>query len=196
MRLPNDKPFPSSAAGEQAAAVILRCLEEGKSVEIPGFGSFVPQGEGRFEFIAHTAPRVFIAYAIEDAAAADAIFDALENAGMAPWMDRRCLQPGQNWPRIIESAIEATDFFLPCLSRNSVSKRGGFQSELRFALDVAQKQPLDHTYLVPVRLNDCRVPRRLSREWQYIDLFPDWEAGLAKIVKSLHQHTAEKLRRE
>ncbi len=113
-----------------------------------------------------------------------------------PWMDRRNLKPGQNWPRLIESAIEASDFFLACLSTKSVSKRGGFQSEMRFALDVARKQPLESTYFVPLRLDDCSVPGRISREWQYIDLFPDWTVGIRKLVESLSHHSHRKLRRE
>jgi hypothetical protein len=196
VRQPNAKPFSATSEGAQAAEVILRCLREGKTVDIDGFGSFAISATGELLFTSFDTPRIFIAYAVEDAAHADALFDALRAAGFSPWMDRRCLKPGQNWPRIIESAIEASDFFLPCLSRNSVSKFGGFQSELRFALDVARKQPLDSTYLVPVRLDDCRVPLRITREWQYIDLFPDWSAGLEKVIRSLQEHSLEKLRRE
>ena len=86
--------------------------------------------------------------------------------------------PGQNRPRAIEAAIETSDFFLPCFSRNSVSKWGGFRAEIRYALDCARRVPLDEIFIVPVRLDDCRVPRRIQRELQYIDLFPEWTAGV------------------
>ncbi len=171
--------------GEQAARVILKCLLEGKTVDIEGFGTFRPDGGDQFHFTAFDAPRVFIAYALEDLRQAEALYDFLRAAGINPWMDRRNLRPGQNWPRLIESVIEASDFFVACLSANSVSKSGGFQSELRFALDVARKQPLDGTYLIPVRLDDCSVPGRISREWQYTDLFPDWQAGAQKLVAAI-----------
>ena len=68
-------------------------------------------------------------------------------------MDERKLLPGQNWPRAIESAIETSDFFLACYSANSVNKKGGFQAEIRYALDCARQIPLEEIFIVPVRLN-------------------------------------------
>lgn len=177
---------------EQAAALILQCLREGKNVEIEGFGVFEPNPQGGFEFKPFEAPRVFIAYAVEDARAADALYDGLRAAGMQPWMDRRNLKPGQNWPRLIESTIESCDFFVACLSANSVSKRGGFQSEMRFAFDVARKHPLDDAFFIPIRLDDCKVPTRISREWQYIDLFPHWEHGLDRLIAAIRLHSKQR----
>jgi hypothetical protein len=108
--------------------------------------------------------------------------DALEGQGFDPWFDRRRLLPGQNWPRSIEDAIEATDFVIACFSHNSVTKKGGFQAEIRYALDCARRIPLDDVFLIPVRLNPCSMPSSIRREIQYIDLFPDWERGLRRIV--------------
>ena len=173
---------------EQIAAIILNCLKEGKPVEIEGFGTFHPDAEGSFRFAALDTPRVFVAYASEDYQKAEAIYDALLAAGCNPWMDRKNLQAGQNWPRLIESVIEASDFCVACMSTNSVRKRGGFQSELRFALDIARRLPLDDSFLIPVRLDECHVPSRVTREWQYIDFFPDWSKGLNRLTQAItHQ---------
>ena len=173
---------------EQIAAIILNCLKEGKPVEIEGFGTFHPDTEGGFRFAALDTPRVFVAYASEDYQKAEAIYDALLAAGCNPWMDRKNLQAGQNWPRLIESVIEASDFCVACMSTNSVRKRGGFQSELRFALDIARRLPLDDSFLIPVRLDECHVPSRVTREWQYIDFFPDWSKGLNRLTQAItHQ---------
>jgi hypothetical protein len=90
--------------------------------------------------------------------------------------------PGQDWPRRIQDAIESADFFIACFSVNSVNKRGGFQVEVRQALECARRIPLDDVFLIPARLDDCRVPVRIQRETQYVDLFPDWDAGLARIA--------------
>jgi len=57
-------------------------------------------------------------------------------------MDTRKLVPGQNWPRAIETAIENSDLFIACFSTNSVRKKGGFQAEIRYALDCARQIPL------------------------------------------------------
>jgi len=122
-----------------------------------------------------------LAYVQEDAAPVEQIFDHLQGHGFDPWLDRRKLLPGQNWPRSIEDAIETSDFFVACFSENSVSKKGGFQAEIRYALECARRVPLDEIFIIPARLNQCRVPARIQRELHYIDLFPDWERGCRRI---------------
>src|ERR1039457_7004497 len=92
-----------------------------------------------------------------------------------------------HWPRAIEAAIESSDFFVACFSGNSVRKKGGFQSELRYALDCARQVPLDEIYIVPVRLDECPVPRTIQHELQYIDLFPDWDGGMERLLTMLRR---------
>lgn len=171
----------------QVARLMRQCLAEGASVEIDGLGTFLPDGRGGFRFLPRNRPKVFIAYVQEDAAAAESLFEALENAGFDPWLDRRKLLPGQNWPRSIEEAIHVSDFFLACLSHRSVAKKGGFQAEIRYALDCTQRIPLDQIFLIPARLDACTVPLRIQREIQYIDLFPDWECGIRRIVGTMRR---------
>ncbi len=154
------------ASRDRIARIVRQCLEEGKTVEIDGLGTFRPS-EGRgFRFWPSRLPKVFLAYVEEDASAVDRLYAACEENGFAPWMDRRKLMPGQNWPRAIEEAIETSDFFVPCFSTNSVSKKGGFQAEIRYALDCARRVPLDDVFIIPVRLDECRVPARIQKELQ------------------------------
>lgn len=171
----------------QLAQVVVRGLAEGKIVEVDGLGVFYPDGAGGMQFEPRNLPQIFIAYVKEDEAPAAQVFDALEAAGFSPWIDVRKLMPGQNWARAIEAAIETSDFFLPCFSRNSVTKWGGFQAEIRYALDCARRVPLDDIFIVPVRLDACRVPRSIQRELQYTDLFPDRTAGLRRLTTHLHR---------
>ncbi len=167
---------------EHVAQLVRRCLEEGKSVEIDGLGLFQHDGAGQYEFIARARPKIFLGYVEEDLALASRLFENLEERGYAPWLDRRKLLPGQNWPRAIEGAIETSDFFVACFSRLSVRKKGSFQSEIRYALDCARRVPLDETFLIPVRLDECPVPSKIRHEIQYIDLYPDWNRGLRRIL--------------
>ena len=95
--------------------------------------------------------------------------------------------PGQNWTQSIERAIADADAFVACFSPRSVSKRGQFQSELRHALECAAKRPLDDVFLLPVRLEPCVVPQRIASQVQYVDLFPDWERGVKRIVRSIRR---------
>lgn len=172
------------------AEIVRQCLEEGKAVEIDGLGTFRPAARRGFRFWPRKLPKVFLAYVQEDGRAVDRLFQALADRGFDPWMDRRKLMPGQNWPRSIEDAIETSDFFLACFSVNSVGKKGGFQAEIRYALDCAKRVPLDDIFVIPVRLDDCPVPARIQRELQYIDLFPDWSPGLRRLFHVLSRGRA------
>ncbi len=177
---------------EQVARLLKRCLREGKTVEIDSLGLFRPNGDGTYEFRAYAMPRLFLAYVQEDAPIVDRLFEEFRAYGFDPWLDRKRLLPGQNWPRSIEEAIETCDFFVACFSQRSVSKKGGFQAEIRYALDCARHVPLDEIFLIPVRLDECRVPARVRNEIQYIDLFPDWGKGLRRIAgviqKQMRRH--------
>jgi hypothetical protein len=171
----------------QVARMVRRCLAEGTQVEIDGLGTFLPDSRRGFRFVPLNRPKVFIAYVQEDAAEAARVFDRLLASGFDPWMDRRKLLPGQNWPRSIEEAIETSDFFLACFSRNSVRKKGGFQAEIRYALDCRRRIPLDDIFLIPIRLDTCPVPARIQRELQYIDLFPDWDGGFERLLAAMRR---------
>ncbi|HWB98253.1 MAG TPA: toll/interleukin-1 receptor domain-containing protein [Bryobacteraceae bacterium] len=180
----------SRSSEGQVAHILRQCLRDGRRVEIDGLGVFLPDRRCGFRFLARTQPKVFLAYVQEDGEILDALFDALKLAGFDPWMDRRKLLPGQNWPRSIEEAIETSDFFIPCFSHQSVTKKGGFQAEIRYALDCARRVPLDQIFLIPARLDDCRVPARIQKEWQYLDLFPDWDRGLRKLFSVMRRQIA------
>jgi hypothetical protein len=175
------------ASGDHVAKMVRKCLEEGQSVEIDGLGVFRRDPAGEYQFVAQSHPKIFLAHVEEDRPWADRLFDELEARGFAPWLDRRKLLPGQNWPRAIEEAIDTSDFFVACFSHRSVGKKGAFQAEIRYALDCARRIPLDEAFLIPVRLDDCRVPWRIRREIHYIDLFPDWNRGLRRIVSLIEK---------
>ncbi len=172
---------PGDMSAEELAVLICRSLERSPAVEVEGLGVFARDSEGRISFRGARNARIFIAYAVEDFAAAEKLYQQLEAAGHSPWLDRKKLLPGQNWPRRIQEAIETADFVVPCFSTRSVNKRGGFQAEIRYALDCASRIPLDDVFLVPVRLDNCRVPARITRETQYVDLFPDWDRGVDRV---------------
>ena len=176
---------PRSMTVRRLARFVTDALRTGAIVEIDGLGKFVPHPDGGYDIIQSASPRVFIAYVHEDAARADELFDHLTAAGFDAWMDRRKLMPGQNWPLAIENAIELSDFVVACFSSRAARKQGGFQTEIRQALAAARRFPLGDVFLIPVRLEVCVVPQAIQREVQYVDLFPDPEAGFHRIVKTL-----------
>lgn len=179
-------------SAEELALVIFQSLERGGRVEVDGLGVFRKDDGGRISLRDSNRTRVFIAYAIEDVDKAERLYQDLESHGYAPWLDRKKLLPGQNWPQRIQEAIGNADYFIACFSRNSVGKRGGFQAEVRYALDCANRVPLDDVFLIPIRLDACRVPTRITRETQYIDLFPDREAGLERMMRAMERNRRRK----
>ena len=171
--------------------IVRRCLELGQSVEIDGLGTFRSCGGG-YEFQAESRPQVFIAYVQEDLAWARRLRDELAAMGCAPWLDKDQLLAGQNWPRAIERAIDVSDVFVACFSRRSLSKRGQFQSELQYALDCARRRPLESVLMLPVRFEECPVPRRIAEQVQYVDLYPDWKRGVRQVARAIRRATGEK----
>jgi hypothetical protein len=164
--------------------ILREALRSGESVQIEGLGVFHPDRNGP-RFLPETQPRVFLAYAFEDLARIRRLARALRAGGCAPWLDKERLIPGQNWPRAIERAIQTADAFLACFSPRSVGEKGQFQSELRYALDCARRLPLDQIFLIPARLEPCEVPPAIAEQVQYVDLFPDWNAGVQKILRAI-----------
>ena len=172
----------------QVTEIVRMALDDGKTVEIEGLGTFqvAAQDQG-YRFEPQTAPQAFVAYVVEDLAPARRLCEALRAEGFSPWLDKEKLLPGQNWPRAIERAIEISDVFVACFSTRSIVKRGQFQSELRYALDCSRQRPLDETFVIPVRLEQCAVPRRISNHVQYVDLYPDWHKGVRRIARAIRR---------
>jgi TIR domain len=181
----------SRARGAALVRLIDSYLREGADIEIDGLGCFELEDD-QVVFQPSGRVRVFLAYAKEDRSEVRKLYDALQEAGFEPWMDEEKLVAGQNWPRAIERAIQLSDFFLVCFSRRSVAKRGFFQAELRYALDVAACVPLEEIFLVPVRLSECQVPLQIARRTQYIDLFPEWEVGLKALLLMMKGQTTQR----
>lgn len=171
---------------EQIYEIVRKSLEAGQTVEIEGLGRFHATAQG-YRFDPEARPTVFVAYALEDLAIVRRLAEALRAEDCSPWLDKDRLMPGQNWTEAIARAISDADAFVACFSTRSVSKRGQFQSELRHALACAGQRPLDEVFFLPVRLERCVVPERIADQVQYVDLFPDWERGVKRLVRSIRR---------
>lgn len=117
--------------------------------------------------------RVFLCHASQDKPAVRKLHRYLKQHGIEPWLDEIDLLPGENWEVEIPRALNASDVILVCLSKNSVNKEGYVQKEISFALDKALEKPDGTIFIIPAKLEDCEVPKRLNR-YQWVDLFrPD-----------------------
>ncbi len=127
----------------------------------------------------------FLSYAHEDAASAQRLNNDLVSAGALIWFDREALQPGERWIPAIRRGIRTSRYFLALLSSRSVSKKGFVQNEIREALDVLSEYPDDEIYLIPLRLDECIPTHDRLLELQWVDLFPHWDAGIARLIRFL-----------
>jgi len=125
---------------------------------------------------------IFLSYAREDRDKVENLHGRLSDAGFKPWMDTKEILPGEAWAFGIQKAIRSSDFFLACLSPNSVSKRGSLQTEIRDALRIWQEKLESDIHLIPVRLEDCQIPESL-RDFQWVDLFE--KDGWDKLVRAM-----------
>jgi hypothetical protein len=169
-------------------SVIEDCLREGTAIDIDGIGTLEFDAADGLVFKRNNRVRVFLAYAKEDRFSVKRLFDELHNVGFEPWMDTQNLLPGQNWPQAIERAIELSDYFIGCFSSRSTTKRGHFQSELAYALNVATRMPAEQVYFLPARLNACEIPAQIEKSLHYVDLYPDWEHGIKVLTHAIHAH--------
>ncbi|HUT70159.1 MAG TPA: TIR domain-containing protein [Desulfatiglandales bacterium] len=127
--------------------------------------------------------KIFISYAKEDFPKAYAIYEILRQKEFSPWIDSENLLPGQDWQLEIDKALEKCNFFVACLSNISVSKEGYVQKELKKGLDILDKKPEGSIYLIPVRLDNCKTPKRME-SLQWCNLLDD-SGGIEKLLKAI-----------
>lgn len=136
-----------------------------------------------------TSHKVFISYAKEDHGIADRLYADLVRAAIRPWMDTRDLIGGQEWRLAIRQAIRDCSYFLVLLSRTSVGKKGYVQKEIREALEVLDEVPEGRSYLIPIRIDECRTTNERVGQLHWIDLFPSYDSGFQKLVQALTYQT-------
>lgn len=132
--------------------------------------------------------RVFLCHSSNDKPAVRELYQKLcAEPWIDPWLDEIKLLPGQEWDLEIEQAIKETDAIIVCVSKSSITKEGYVQKEIKKALDYSDEKPEGTVFVIPVRLEECQPPERLSK-WQYADFFEGQpERGFQRIVVSLEK---------
>ena len=97
-------------------------------------------------------------------------------AGEAVWFDDEFLA-GQAWDEIVDQAIDDAYAFVLCLSgAGSRRLESGVYPELSQALEIARRYAPAFSFVMPVRISECRIPRvRIARgrylnSLHYVDL--------------------------
>jgi formylglycine-generating enzyme required for sulfatase activity len=141
--------------------------------------------------------RVFLCHASQDKPAVRELYFALKTEGwIDPWLDKAKILPGQDWEMVIEKAVDDSDMVVVCLSSQSITKEGFVQREIRYAYDMALEKPDDTIFLIPLRLDDCNVPRKL-RTLHWVDYFGfDKENSYSDLLEVLKLRYEQKMRLE
>jgi TIR domain len=132
--------------------------------------------------------RVFLCHASQDKSVVRELYQRmLTEDWIDPWLDEEKLLPGQDWNLEIEKAVESSDAVIVCVSSTSVAKEGYVQKELRQVLNIALEKLEGAIFVLPVRLDDCSLPRQL-RDKQFLDYFPTSKQAAAydKLKASLN----------
>jgi hypothetical protein len=132
--------------------------------------------------------RVFLCHSSADKPIVRALYKRLLAEGADPWLDEENLLPGQNWELEIRKAVRNSDIVIVCLSSSSINKAGFVQKEITFVLDVADQQPEGTIFLIPLKLEKCSSPDRLSR-WHWVNFFE--ERGYEGLMRSLRARAVE-----
>jgi len=131
---------------------------------------------------------IFLCHAQEDKPKVRTLYKKLRGEGFRPWLDEKDMLGGTRWEDAIQDAVRKSDAVLVCLSSTSIKKEGYVQKELKFVLGVADEKPDGAIFQVPVRLDNCEVPRVL-KDRQRIDYFK--KGGYAKLVRTLEERARQ-----
>lgn len=133
--------------------------------------------------------KIFLCHASNDKPKARILYNMLlQYEGLNVWLDDENLLPGQDWDMEIRNAVGDSDIVIVCLSKDSVTKAGYIQKELRIILDTALEKPEGTIFIIPIRLDGCQIPRKLQL-LHYIDFFPrnNMKRAVGKILMSIKQ---------
>jgi TIR domain len=129
--------------------------------------------------------RVFLSHAKEDKSLVREISHLLRLDGFDPWLDAEKLVAGSDWKYEIEKAVQSSDMVVIFISASGIDRAGYLHKELALAIDVAEQWPQGTIFLIPVRLGDCTVPRRLA-DRHYVEV-PNDPAAVPLIYAALQR---------
>lgn len=132
----------------------------------------------------HNKLNIFLCHASKDKPQVRDYYHRLIDDGYPAWIDEEKLQPGRAWKLEIEKAIQNSNVVIIFLSKKSVDKEGYVQREISDAVELAEKNTKS-TLIIPVRLEDCSIPKKLSN-WTSVDLYQ--KNGFIKLKKILNSY--------
>ena len=137
--------------------------------------------------------RAFISYVRENKDLVDRLARDLKAVGVKIWLDRDDIAPGMNWKLAIKEAIAKGAFFIACFSKElNEREESVMHGELRDAIDMLRNMPPNRVWLIPVFLNETRIPNHYISAHEHladinaVKLYEDWSVGVGKILQAMN----------
>jgi hypothetical protein len=127
----------------------------------------------------------FISYPREREPIAREISGELKGVGIDVFLDVESLLVGIEWKRELAENIRSSDFVILICSKETTTKTGELQNEIRLILECANLRPRGQTFLLPIRVGGAKMPTEIAH-YQYIDYEQkDWLRSLLRSVDTI-----------
>jgi TIR domain len=130
--------------------------------------------------ISEVTSHIFICFSSKDDAVARAVVQFLEAQGLKCWISVRDVRPGQNYQESIVLALEQAKSIVFLFSKSS---NASAEIKKELSLAAALKMPVFPLRLSPVTPSGALRYELATRQW--IDIFPDQEQVLRKLVDTI-----------
>ncbi len=114
--------------------------------------------------------RVFISYCREDFKHVLKVRKKLEEAGFLVRMGAQSLVGGEEWRKEIVRFICQSDVVVACISSTWTDRENFAYKEVSVACELEKKLPKEVRFIIPARLEECKIPTKLLGDRQQVDL--------------------------
>jgi TIR domain len=124
---------------------------------------------------------VFICFSSKDETVARGVVQFLEARAIKCWISARDVEPGQNYQESIVQALESAKIIVFLFSEHS-NQSGEIKKELSLGASC-------NIAVIPLRLSNISPSGALRYELatrQWIDLFPDREPALGRLIERIN----------
>ena len=135
---------------------------------------------------------VFISYVRENRKEISELCQVLASYGIDFWLDLQDIKGGEFWELKIQDAIQTSDFFIACFSKEYDERRETYMNkELTLAIDRLRGFHVNNVWFIPVKLNECEIPNfeitgsKTLQSLHHVELYKDWDAGVQSILESI-----------
>jgi hypothetical protein len=132
--------------------------------------------------VSEVTSHIFICFSSKDEAIARGVVDFLEAYGLKCWISARDVPPGQNYQETIVHALERAQGIVFLFSEHS-SQSAEIKKEL--SIGGSLSAPVFPLRLSPITPSGALRYELATRQW--IDIFPDRERALRKLVETIQE---------